>query len=78
MRKALVLFGTVGVSALSFAQESSVDIQQNLTTYLNTLKGTTTSSVAGIMPILGEIATIGIVVFLAFWAFRAIKRFLGR
>lgn len=75
MKKALVMLGVVGVSALSFAQEAS---GLNLTQFMGTLQTTTENQVTTMLPLLGEIATIGIVLFLALWAFRAVKRFLGR
>lgn len=77
MKKALAMLGIVGVSAMSFAQEAA-NASTELKTYMEGLEGDVTANINNILPVLGEIATIGIVVFLAFWAFRAVKRFLGR
>lgn len=75
MKKFLLLVTGFGVSALTFAQEST---GLDLNAFLGSLKTETEGQVESMLPILGEIATVGIVLFLALWAFRAVKRFLGR
>lgn len=77
IKKTLAVVSAVGASALSFAQESAVG-NEALGQYMNSLVSNTTSEVNAFLPQLGEIAVIGLVLFLALWAFRAVKRFLGR
>lgn len=75
MKKALLFGVGLGLSALSWAQETTT---LDLTDYMGQLQDSAETQVESLLPLLGEIATIGIVLFLALWAFRAVKRFLGR
>lgn len=77
IRKTLAVVSAVGVSALSFAQEGSAG-NEALNQYMGSLISNTTTEVNAFLPQLGQIAVIGLVLFLALWAFRAVKRFLGR
>lgn len=77
IKKSLAVVSAVGASALSFAQEGAAG-NEALTQYMGTLVNNTTAEVNAFLPQLGEIAVIGLVLFLALWAFRAVKRFLGR
>lgn len=75
MKKALLFGVGLGLSVLSWAQETTT---LDLTDYMGQLQDSAETQVENLLPLLGEIATIGIVLFLALWAFRAVKRFLGR
>lgn len=65
-----------GVTALSFAQDAGATV--DLTTYMTNLQNSAASQANAIMPQLGQIAIVGLGLFMALWAFRALKRFLGR
>lgn len=66
----------VGVTAFSFAQDAGATV--NLTEYMTNLQNSAASQANAIMPQLGQIAIVGLGLFMALWAFRALKRFLGR
>ena len=74
MKKVLTLCTLGGMSALAFAQDATT---LDLTTYMTNLTTETESQVETLLPLLGNVAVIGIVLFLAIWAFRMVKRFLS-
>lgn len=74
MKKVLAFCSFVGMSALAFAQDATT---LDLTTYMTNLTTETESQVETLLPLLGNVAVIGIVLFLAIWAFRMVKRFLS-
>ncbi len=75
MKKILACIASVGAGALAFAQETGTTL--DLTDYMDNLQSATESQVETLLPLLGDIAVIGIVLFLALWAFRMLKRFLS-
>lgn len=76
IKKMIAAVAAVGASALSFAQDATANVA--LGNYMDSLVENTTTEVNAFLPKLGEIAIIGLILFLALWAFRAVKRFLGR
>lgn len=74
MKKALAICSAFGLSALALAQDAA---GLDLTTYMTTLTTETENQVETLLPLLGNVAVIGIVIFLAIWAFRMVKRFLA-
>lgn len=75
--KKLLLLCLTGLTSLSlFAQEggASVDLSQ----YMTNLQTSAQTQVNAILPSLGQIAVVGLGLFMALWAFRALKRFMGR
>ena len=76
MKKLLLLCGTGLMSLSLLAQDASNAV--NLTEYMTNLENSARSQVESILPSLGQIAVIGLGLFMALWAFRALKRFMGR
>ena len=77
MKKLLLLCGTVFTSLSLMAQDASssaIDLGE----YMSNLEGAARSQVESILPSLGNIAVVGLGLFIALWAFRALKRFMGR
>lgn len=48
------------------------------TTFMTELKTSITAKVVQALPILGGVATVALVVFIAMWGFRKIKAFMSR
>lgn len=76
MKKLLLLCGTGLMSLSLLAQDAGSAV--NLTEYMTNLENSARSQVESILPSLGQIAVIGLGLFMALWAFRALKRFMGR
>lgn len=76
MKKLLLLCGTGLMSLSLLAQDAGNAV--NLTEYMTNLENSARSQVESILPSLGQIAVIGLGLFMALWAFRALKRFMGR
>lgn len=74
MKKALLVVTSVGCSVLALAQDtSSIDLSD----FMGKLETAANSQASTLLPLLGQVATIGLVLSLAYFAFRMVKRFLS-
>lgn len=77
MKKLLLLCGS-GLMSLSLMAQDAAGSAVDLGQYMTNLENSARSQVEAILPSLGQIAVIGLGLFMALWAFRALKRFMGR
>lgn len=61
----------------ALAQDTSA-ADTAFTTFMTELKTSITDKVVEALPILGGVATVALVVFIAMWGYRKIKTFMGR
>lgn len=68
----------IALALPAMAQESAGTADAAFTTFMNDLKDGITSKVTEMLPILGGVAVVAMVIFLAMFVYRKVKSFVGR
>lgn len=75
-KHAAAALAVLGVSSLAMAETSAADTA--FTTFMSTLQTDITAKVTAMLPILGAIAGVALIIFLALYVYRKVKTFMGR